>query len=107
VPYKLRHLQYIIEKVSNDPVSVKILKLNGDDLMKVLGMDPGPKIGLILNSILAKVLENPKLNKKKDLEKLAKELNKLSNQELKASLKKVSQAQEKEDLEMKKKYWVK
>ncbi|MDP3995660.1 MAG: CCA tRNA nucleotidyltransferase, partial [bacterium] len=28
-PYKLRHLKYIIEKVSQDPVSVKMLKVNG------------------------------------------------------------------------------
>ncbi len=107
VPYKLRHLQYIIEKVSHDPISVKMLKVDGDDLMKILKIEPGPKIGLILNSILAKVLENPKLNDKKDLEKLAKELNKLSDEKLKADLEKITQAQEKEDLEMKKKYWVK
>lgn len=107
VPYKLRHLQYIIEKVSHDPISVKMLKVDGDDLMKILKIKPGPKIGLILNSILAKVLGDPKLNDRKDLEKLAKELNKLSDEKLKADLEKITQAQEKEDLEMKKKYWVK
>ncbi|MFC1700812.1 CCA tRNA nucleotidyltransferase [Patescibacteria group bacterium] len=106
VPYKLRHLQYIIEKVSKDPISVKMLKINGDNLMKLLKIKPNPKIGLILNSLLAKILENPKLNTKKDLEKLAKELNKLSEIELKANLKKVKQAQEKADMKMKKKYWV-
>src|SRR3989338_5727308 len=29
VPYKLRHLKYMIDKVMNDPISVKMLKLNG------------------------------------------------------------------------------
>ena len=44
-PYKLRHLEYIIEKVSQDPISVKMLKINGNDLQKNLHIPPGPKIG--------------------------------------------------------------
>ncbi|MFH1611808.1 MAG: HDIG domain-containing metalloprotein [bacterium] len=107
VPYKLRHLQYIIEKVSHDPISVKMLKLNGEDLINILKIGPSPKIGLILNSLLAKVLEDPKLNNKKNLTELAKELNKLSEKELKNNLLTVKEAQEQEDIEMKKKYWVK
>ncbi|MFH1188210.1 MAG: HD domain-containing protein, partial [bacterium] len=55
-PYKLRHLRAIIEKVSRDPISVKMLKINGDDLMKILKIKPGPKIGYILNILLDEVL---------------------------------------------------
>ena len=33
MPYKLRHLQYVMKKVQNDPVSVKMLKINGDDIV--------------------------------------------------------------------------
>jgi len=106
VPYKLRHLQYVIERVSNDPISVKMLKINGNDLMKTLKIEPGPKIGLILNALLAKVLEDPKLNTKKDLRESAKSLSKLPEKKIKADLEKIGQAQEAEDLEIKKKYWV-
>ena len=37
-PYKLRHLEYMIEKVSHDPLSVKMLAIKGTDLMKELSV---------------------------------------------------------------------
>lgn len=109
-PYKLRHLKYIIEKASQDPISVKKLKVSGNDVMKILKLKPGPKIGQVLDILLGKVLENPKNNKKDFLEKEIKKLGKLSEKELK----KLSQEaqKEREDIEMKqdkmtkKKYWV-
>lgn len=61
-PYKLRHLEYMIDKVSSDPLSVKMLKLNGQDLMDKLSIAPGPKIGAILDVLLAEVIEYPALN---------------------------------------------
>lgn len=66
-PYKLRHLRAVIEKVSRDPISVKMLKINGDDLMKILKIEPGPKIGYILNILLDEVLDDPQKNKKEYL----------------------------------------
>lgn len=77
-PYKLRHLRAIIEKVSRDPISVKMLKINGDDLMKILKIEPGPKIGYILNVLLDEVLDDPQKNKKEYLTKRVLELNKES-----------------------------
>ena len=53
VPYKLRHLKYIIDKVSHDPISAKMLKVTGEDVMKELEIKPGPKVGLLLNFLLA------------------------------------------------------
>ena len=35
-PYKLRHFKYLVDKVSKDPISVKMLKINGNDLIKIL-----------------------------------------------------------------------
>lgn len=107
VPYKLRHLEYLIEKVSQDPISVKMLKINGHDLMKILKIEAGPKIGLILNALLAEVLEEPKLNNKQKLSQRAKELNKLSAQELKQKDRKIKEKKEEIDLEIKGKHWVK
>ncbi len=107
VPYKLRHLQYIIEKVSQDPISVKMLNIDGRQVMKILGIEPGPRVGLILEALLAESLEDPKLNNQKKLAQRVKELNKLSDKELKDKTKKVKEKKEEVDLEMKGKYWVK
>lgn len=107
IPYKLRHLQYLIEKVSQDPISAKMLKINGDDVMRILGIEPGRKVGLILDSLLAEVLENPKLNTKKQLCQKIKELNRLSDKELSAKTPVIKEKKEEVDLEIKQKYWVK
>ena len=75
-PYKLRHLRAIIEKVSHDPISVKMLKINGNDLIKELKMEPGPKMGYVLNILLDEVLDEPKNNSKEYLLDKAEKLNK-------------------------------
>ncbi|OGM96385.1 MAG: hypothetical protein A3B86_04620 [Candidatus Yanofskybacteria bacterium RIFCSPHIGHO2_02_FULL_38_22b] len=106
VPYKLRHLKYIVDKVSNDPISVKMLKVNGNELMNELGIKPGPKIGLILNSLLAEVLDDPARNKKEYLKQRIHELDKKSPEELKQSLEKIEKALEEEEKDRMKKYYV-
>ena len=107
-PYKLRHLEYIIDKVSQDAISVKMLKINGNDLMKNLSIKPGPKIGAILDVLLAEVIEDPEKNEKKYLENRTKELNKNDIAKLrKLAREKIEEKKEEEDQEIKKKHWVK
>ena len=106
VPYKLRHLKYIIDKVSHDPISVKMLKIDGNELMKELGIQPGPKVGLILNCLLAEVLDDPAKNTAQYLKKRSRELDKKSPEELKKSLKKIGEAQKKGEERRMKKYYV-
>jgi len=107
MPYKLRHLQYMLEKVQHDPVSVKMLKINGDDLIKLLEISPGPKIGAILDVLLSEVIDEPELNKKEALTQRAKELSKMELAELRAVAKKIINAkQEEEDKNIKKNYKV-
>ncbi len=109
-PYKLRHLRYLIEKVSRDPISVKMLKVNGQDVMRILNVLPCPKVGQVLDVLLGYVLEEPKKNQKEFLEKEIKKLGKLSEKELISLAQKAKK--EREKLEMKrdemtkKKYWV-
>lgn len=109
-PYKLRHLKYVIEKVSQDPISVKNLKTSGNEVIKILKISPGPKIGQTLDILLGHVLADPKKNKKEFLEKEIKKLGKLPEKEL-SSLAQKSR-KEREKLEMKRdemtkqKYWV-
>jgi len=109
-PYKLRHLKYIIEKVSQDPISVKMLKVSGNEVMKILEIQPGPKIGHILDILLGYVLEEPKKNKKEFLEKEIKKLGKLSEKEMNSLVQKARKEREKlkmkRDEMTKQKYWV-
>ncbi|MDD5626836.1 MAG: HD domain-containing protein [Patescibacteria group bacterium] len=105
-PYKLRHLEYMLEKVSRDPISAKMLKINGNDIMKILNIKPGPKIGLLVNALLAEVLDDPKLNEKKTLEKMVLGLAKLPDQELKAKFAVISEEKKKEDLEIRGKHYL-
>ncbi|OGI16348.1 MAG: hypothetical protein A2Z52_00655 [Candidatus Moranbacteria bacterium RBG_19FT_COMBO_42_6] len=107
-PYKLRHLEYIIEKVSTDAVSVKMLKINGDDLMKNLKLRPGPKVGAILDVLLSEVIEDATKNKKETLLKHAKVLDKEDLEKLRRMAKvKIDEKKEEEDKEIKDKHWVK
>jgi len=106
VPYKLRHLKYIIDKVSHDPISVKMLKIDGNELMKELDIKPGPKVGLILNCLLAEALDDPSKNTKELLIKRVRELDKKSAEDLKNALKRIEEAAKKEEEERMKKYYV-
>ncbi|MFH1822409.1 MAG: HD domain-containing protein [Patescibacteria group bacterium] len=107
-PYKLRHLEYMMKKVRKDPVSVKMLKINGDDLIKELKIKPGPKIGAILDVLLAEVIEDPKLNNKKYLAKRSKELNELELKEIREKAKeRIEDRKMEDDQELKEEFWVK
>ena len=106
IPYKLRHLKYIIDKVSHDPISVKMLKVNGEDVMSKLASGPGPKVGLVLNCLLAEVLDDPTKNTREYLMDRIHELDKQSPEELKKALEKIEKAQEEEEKERAKKYYV-
>ncbi len=81
-PYKLRHLLFMIEKVKRDPISAKMLVVNGDVLIKDLNMQPSPRMGGILGALLEEVLDDPKKNTKEFLLARAIELNKLTDEEL-------------------------
>ncbi len=80
--YRLRHLEYMVEKVKKDPFEPKMLKIKGDDIMKILNISSSPKVGWILNILLEEVIDDPQKNTKEYLEKRIKELEKLSDQEL-------------------------
>jgi len=109
-PYKLRHLKYVMDKVSQDPLSPKMLKIDGNDVIKILKINPGPKIGWVLDILLAQVLEDPKKNKKEILNNEVKKLGDLSEKELKKlsdnSEKEIATVEQKKDEMTKEKYWV-
>lgn len=110
-PYRLRKYKSMIEEALTDPVSVGMIKIDGNRIIKILNTPPGPQIGYILHSLLDEVLENPKLNTEEYLEKRTIELAQLSESELKKLGEKGKQTKETEGEkkveEIRKKYWVK
>ncbi|MFW5887524.1 MAG: HD domain-containing protein, partial [Bacteriovoracia bacterium] len=81
-PYRLRKFQSMIDEVMRDPISVSMLKIDGNDLINMFHVKPGPKIRYILSALLEDVLENPKNNNKEFLVKRTEELLKLNDEEL-------------------------
>jgi tRNA nucleotidyltransferase (CCA-adding enzyme) len=61
---RLAALQEHVKKVisAGAALSVKELAINGNDLMRELGLKPGPQIGTILRALLEEVVENPENN---------------------------------------------
>lgn len=107
-PYRLRHFQYMVEKVQKDAISVKMLKINGEDIMRILEITPGPKIGAILDVLLAEAIEDPKKNEKEYLEQRTRELNEIDLSQLRQMAKeRIEEEKEEEDKIIKEKYWVK
>lgn len=93
-PYRLRKYHAMIEEVLHDPISVSQLKIDGKYLIKELHMKPGPRMGWILYTLLEEVLEDPKQNTVEILTEKVKELDKLSNKELKELGEKAKQQKE-------------
>jgi poly(A) polymerase/tRNA nucleotidyltransferase (CCA-adding enzyme) len=94
VPYKIRHLLFMIEKVKSDPISPKMLKVNGEDVMKIAAIPPGPRVGNILAVLLEEVLDDPRKNTREILESRIKELGKLADKELKRLAEKAKERKE-------------
>lgn len=61
-PFRLRKYMAMVDEAMRDPISVGMLKVNGNDLMSEVGEKPGPRVGWILHALLEEVLEDPKLN---------------------------------------------
>ena len=87
-----------------------MLKVSGNQVMEILKIQPGARVGQILDVLLGYVLSEPKKNDKEFLEKEIKKLGKLSEKKLISLTQKAKK--EREKLEMKrdemtkKKYWV-
>jgi tRNA nucleotidyltransferase (CCA-adding enzyme) len=106
-PYRLRHLEYMFEKVGADPINPKMLKIDGNEIMKLLSLEPSKKVGLLLEGLLQEVLDDPKKNTKKHLTTRVKVLNKLTCKALEKKAHKIYELKQEKDAEIKAKYWVK
>jgi putative nucleotidyltransferase with HDIG domain len=109
-PYRLRYLRYLIEKVHLEPITPKMLKISGHDILN-LGVPQGPRVGWILKALLEEVIDDPKKNDRDYLLKRAKELKDLPDEELKklalSGEEKIESIEKQKEEEIKKKYYVK
>lgn len=81
-PYRFRKYQSMIDEALRDPISPKMLKIDGDRLMKILSVPPSPILGKILKALMEEVLDEPSKNTEEYLETRAIELSKMSEEEL-------------------------
>jgi tRNA nucleotidyltransferase (CCA-adding enzyme) len=61
-------------RIENSDYRIKDLTITGEDLIQTLNTPEGPFIGKILNCLLEKVIEEPELNKRDTLLKIASDL---------------------------------
>jgi putative nucleotidyltransferase with HDIG domain len=72
--WRLELFKKRLEEVQQQPFSVTDLKVDGNDVMKVLGVPPGPVVGKVLNDLFAEVEAGKLKNEQEDLLKRMKEL---------------------------------
>jgi tRNA nucleotidyltransferase (CCA-adding enzyme) len=82
-PFRFRKYKAMVDEALRDPISVGMLKTDGNRIMEQFHVQPGPKIGHILNALLEDVLEDPKKNTEVYLDKKTQELLDLPETELK------------------------
>jgi tRNA nucleotidyltransferase (CCA-adding enzyme) len=82
-PFRFRKYKAMVEEALRDPISVTMLKIDGNTLMKTFGIKPGPVIGWTLAALLEDVLEDPSRNTEEYLMDKAKELTSLPEEKLK------------------------
>ncbi len=76
-PYTFSEIKSRLKKILNEinsdkkrAFSIHDLKISGKDIIKALNIDQGPLVGQILEYLFEKVLDDPALNTKTELEKL-------------------------------------
>lgn len=82
-PFRFRKYKAMVEQALRDPISVGMLKTDGNRIMKEFHVQPSPKIGWILNALLEEVLEKSDRNTEEYLDKRTGELLGISDEELK------------------------
>ena len=61
-PFRFRKYKAMVDEALRDPISVTMLKIDGNTLMERFHVKAGPTIGFLLNALLEEVLEDPKRN---------------------------------------------
>jgi putative nucleotidyltransferase with HDIG domain len=95
-PFRFRQYKAMVDEALRDPISVTMLKTNGNRLMELTGERPGRKLGYVLHALLEEALEDTDKNTTEYMEKRGVELYTLPIEELQtlAEAGKVKQAAE-------------
>jgi tRNA nucleotidyltransferase (CCA-adding enzyme) len=81
-PFRLRKYEAMVEQALRDPITVSMLKIDGNKVIEIAKIEPGPRVGYILHALLEKVLDDSSYNNEEWLEKETKRLAKLPEKEL-------------------------
>jgi tRNA nucleotidyltransferase (CCA-adding enzyme) len=81
-PFRFRKYKAMVDEALRDPISVKMLKVNGDRIMDMTGEKPGKRLGFVLHALLEEALEDSTKNTPEYMERRALELLKLPDSEL-------------------------
>lgn len=81
-PFRFRKYKAMVDEALRDPISVKMLRVNGDRIMELSGEKPGKKLGFVLHALLEEALEDSSKNNADYMEKRALELLDLPDSEL-------------------------
>jgi tRNA nucleotidyltransferase (CCA-adding enzyme) len=81
-PFRFRKYKAMVDQARRDPISVKMLAINGDEIMALTGEKPGKRLGYLLHTLLEEVLIEPGKNSREYLETRVFELVQLSDTEL-------------------------
>lgn len=65
--WRLEQFKKRLVEVQKQPFTVADLKIDGHDVMEILGIGPGPMVGKVLNTLFTEVIEEPKKNDRDSL----------------------------------------
>ena len=81
-PYRLRKYTAYVERVLKEPITPGSLDINGNEIIKITGLSPSPKVGQIINILVGETLNGLTKNSKEELIKRILNLVKLDDDEL-------------------------
>jgi tRNA nucleotidyltransferase (CCA-adding enzyme) len=61
-PFRFRKYKAMVDEALRDPISVKMLKINGNRVMEITNEKPSKRLGFALHALLEEVLVNPTKN---------------------------------------------
>jgi tRNA nucleotidyltransferase (CCA-adding enzyme) len=64
----------IARELAQSPLEARQMAIDGDDLIRALGLPPGPVVGRLLNDLFAAITDDPTRNRREELLALASDL---------------------------------
>lgn len=81
-PFRFRKYKAMVDEALRDPISVKMLKIDGTRIMELSSEKPGRRLGYVLHALLEEALDDASKNTLEYMEKRALELLQLPEAEL-------------------------